>query len=144
MPGVAVSVGGIYVGSRYEDDDNAVCWELKGVNLEVNYPAKDYVVDLCFKTYVLGGLMSEVAGTGIHAMKVIRRQRRLIVGIEVPPELGDLDDYRLWMLATLGELPPFIRGHAPARSKKFPLERLADEVDALRERWRDHLAGATT
>ncbi len=62
----------------------AACEELGIVNGDVDF--SDYVVDLCFMTYVQDGLgASDAAGMGIRPGMVGRTQHRFIVNLEVPP-----------------------------------------------------------
>lgn len=130
---VAVKVGGMYVGGRLRDC-NMVCQELRDLVGPVDFD--DYVVDLCFMTYTAGGLGSEhAAGSGIAPGMVGRKQRRFIVNIEVPPALADLSTYRSWMANALSEVAQIVRDYLPTKSKTYPAERLASEIDDLRTRW---------
>ena len=123
----------MYVGGRSRDD-NLVCHELRDLARPVDY--NDFVVDLCFMTYTSGGLGSEyAAGVGISPGMVGRKQRRFIVNVEVPPDLPDLTAYRSWMAEALSEVAGLIRDYLPTKSRSYPAERLATEVDDLRARW---------
>jgi hypothetical protein len=130
---MAVKVGGMYVGGRMRDD-NAVCAELRQLAGAVD--VDDYVVDLCFMTYTVGGLGSDyAAGVGVSPGMVGRKQGRFIVNVEVPPALPDLHAYRTWMSRTLTEVAAIVRDYLPTKSKTYPAERLASELDDLRTRW---------
>lgn len=123
----------MYVGGRSRDD-NIVCQELRDLVGPVDLD--DYVVDLCFMTYTAGGLGSEyAAGVGISPGMVGRKQRRFIVNLEVPPALADLAAYRRWMADALGDVADLVRGYLPTKSRAYPAERLASEVDDVRTRW---------
>lgn len=128
-----MKVGGMYVGGRSRDD-NVVCRELRDLVGPVDF--EDYVVDLCFMTYTAGGLGSDyAAGVGIRPRLVGRKQRRFIVNLEVPPALPDLTAYRRWMAEALSDVSDLVRNYLPTKSKTYPAERLASEVDDLRTRW---------
>lgn len=130
---VGVKVGGINVGGPLRND-NLVCAELRDLNGSVDFD--DYVVDLCFMTYVPGGIGSEWAeGIGVSPGMVGRKQRRFIIKIEVPPTLTDLPAYRSWMADALAQAADLIRDYLPKKAKVYPAERLAAEVDDLRYRW---------
>jgi hypothetical protein len=123
----------MYVGgrSRY---DNVVCRELRDLVGAVDF--EDYAVDLCFMTYTPDGLGSDyAAGVGVSPGLVGRKQRRFIVNLEVPPALPDLIAYRTWMAQALSEVADLVRNYLPTKSKTYPAERLASEVDELRTRW---------
>ncbi|KGN35030.1 hypothetical protein N802_01760 [Knoellia sinensis KCTC 19936] len=133
-----MKVGGIYVAGGYRLD-NQVCGELRQISGAVD--PSDYFVDLCFMTYTPGGVGSDyAAGTGIRPGMVGRKQKRFIVDVEVPPDLGDLDAYRAWMATALAEVAAIVRDHLPTKNKSYPSERLASEVDELRARWNVHVS----
>ena len=139
---VSVVVGGIYVDRAATKSANEVCRELRHVNGKPDLT--DYYVDLCFMTYVEDGLGStDAKGRGIAPMMVGRLQRRFIVSIEVPPGLAGQDAYRAWMVTALSEVAALVREYLPRKGKAYPAERLANEVDELRARWRVHVAART-
>lgn len=139
---VSVVVGGVYVDRAATRTANEVCAELRAVN---GIPdLADYHVDLCFLTYVEGGLGSDgVAGTGIRPGMVGRKQRRFIVYLEVPPSLPNRLAYGKWLASALGQAATIVRDYLPRKGKGYPAERLAAEIDDLRRRWVGHL-GVTT
>lgn len=131
---MSVKVGGIYVDRAETRVANEVCAELRRVSGEID--STDYVVDLCFMTYLEGGMRSEdVAGTGIRPGTVGRRQRRFMVWIEVPPLLEDRKAYARWIAEALFEAAKIVSDYLPRKAKAYPAERLAEEVNALRNRW---------
>ena len=109
---MAVKVGGIIsAGARLP---NEVRDELQRVSADVDYG--DYVVDLCFLTYSQGGPGSEhAAGVGIRPRMVGRTQKRFIIELEVPPELGDRATYRHWYGYALTEAAAITREHLPRK-----------------------------
>jgi len=135
---MSVEVGGIYVAGVSTRVANQVCQELGSVNGDVDFD--DYVVDLCFMTYVEGGLGADyAAGVGIRPGMVGRTQRRFIINLEVPPGMADRQAYATWITQALTTAAEIVRDVLPRRSKKYPAERLAAEVLALRERWISHI-----
>jgi SAM-dependent methyltransferase len=129
---MAVKVGGIIAAGA--GLPNAIHKELSRIAVDTDYD--DYVVDLCFLTYVLGGLGTEYAtGVGIRPRMVGRTQKRFIIELEVPPTLEDRAAYRAWYANALVEAAAITRDYLPRRGKSYPAERLADELDDLCHRW---------
>lgn len=115
--------------------------ELRELNGPVHY--SDYVVDLCFMTYVPGGLGADhAAGVGIRAGMVGRKQRRFIVNLEVPPAMTDRQSCRMWIGVALTAAAALVRDLLPRKGKTYPVDRLVAEVEALHERWMQHVAGS--
>lgn len=135
---MAIKVGGIYTGGRLRAD-NAACHLLRELNGPTDFD--DYVVDLCFTTYTANGIGHQyAAGLGIRPGMVGRKQRRFIVDIEVPPGLPDANAYAVWMTSALAEVGRIVRTYLPTKSKEYPAERLAAEVEALRLIWQQRHA----
>jgi len=138
---VSIKVGGIHVASVTTGAAQEALREL-GV-LAGPVDLADYVVDLCFLTYVKDGLGSQyAAGVGIRPGMVGRKQRRFIINLEVPPELKDRAGVDVWITAALEEAAAITRAYLPRKSRQYPADRLAGEIDELRTRWVDHAAGA--
>jgi SAM-dependent methyltransferase len=129
---MAVKVGGVVTaGAGVPNDVQA---ELVAINGAVDY--SDYVVDLCFLTYSLGGFAYDYAiGVGIRPRLVGRTQKRFIIELEVPASLPDRAAYREWYLYALGRAAEITREHLPRKGKSYPTERLAAELDELHARW---------
>lgn len=76
-------------------------------------------------------LRGSAAGPGT----VGRVQHRFIVDLEEPPALPDLTACGRWVAEALCDVTFLVRNGLPTRSKTYPAERLASEVDDLRVRW---------
>ena len=136
---MAIKVGGIYASGMSTRTANEMCRELRAINGAVEL--SDYVVDLCFLTYVPGGLGSDyAAGTGIQPGAVGRKQRRFIINLEVPPTLTERATCAAWIGDALAQAARITRDYLPRKGKAYPADRLADEVDELRARWIAHLS----
>jgi hypothetical protein len=138
---VSVKVGGIHVSSVATGPANEALRELRKLTEPLDLA--DYVVDLCFLTSVKGGLGSDyAAGTGIRPAMVGWKQRRFIINLEVPPDLTDQAGIRAWITAALEEAADVTRAYLSRKSKHYPAEHLAGEIDNLRARWVDHAGSA--
>jgi len=136
---MAVKVGGIYWDRSATRQANAICQEVKSVN--GSWDQTDYFVDLAFPTYVADGEGSDgVAGTGIRPGMIGRKQRRFIILIEVPPLLPDRAAHANWMTEALQQSAEIVRNYLPRKAKTYPADRLADEVQSLRDRWVEYIA----
>jgi hypothetical protein len=62
-----------------------------------------------------------------------RKQRRFIIWHSVPVGLNDAESVTAWLAAALPETARLIREHLPRRSKAYPSEELAAEVECLRD-----------
>jgi hypothetical protein len=117
---------------------NELCRELRAISDSVDF--SDYVVDLCFLTYVADGLGADyAAGTGIRPGLVGRKQHRFIINLEVPPGLTDRETCGAWIGNALAVAAQITRDYLPRKGKTYPAGRLADEVDDLRTRWITHM-----
>jgi hypothetical protein len=133
---MAITVGGIYVMTPATRLANDVCSRLDAVAGPWKEDDQDYLIDLAFLTYEADGLGAELAaGTGIRPGPVGRTQRRFIIWIEVPPKLADEATYNDWMTGCLSEAATIVRQHLPRKSKAYPAEDLALELDHLKDRW---------
>jgi hypothetical protein len=68
-----------------------------------------------------------------------RKQRRFIVKVAPPPGLQDEASLLRWLVPSLAEVARLCRDYLPAKSRQYPAEDLALEVEALAEhlaRWR--------
>ena len=101
----------------------------------------DYVVDIGFATWSPGlgppppGMPTE---PGVTAWMVGRKQRRFIVKVAPPPGLSDEQSLLAWLVPALGEVARLCRDYLPTKSRQYPAEALAQEVEALA----DHLRAA--
>jgi len=137
---VSIKVAGIHVSGVTTGAAREALRELR--ELAGALDLADYVIDLCFLTYVKDGLGSEyAAGVGIRPGMVGRKQRRFIINLEVPPELTDRAGIDVWITAALEEAADITRAYLPRKSRQYPADRLAGEIDELRARWVDHAAG---
>jgi SAM-dependent methyltransferase len=129
---MSVMVGGIiWAGSGLP---NEVRDELFRIADDVDFD--DYYVDLCFLTYPASMTVPNyAAGVGIRPGMVGRTQKRFIINLEVPPSLEVRAAYRTWYAHALKQAAAITRDHLPRKGKSYPAERLASELDALRERW---------
>jgi hypothetical protein len=91
---------------------------------------QDFVVDVAFRSW---HLRREPEFTGVRAAMVGRKQRRFIVWHSVPFGLDTADAVRSWLVSVLPETARLVREYLPTKSKSYPVEQLANEVDDLRE-----------
>lgn len=61
-----------------------------------------------------------------------RRQRRFVILHSVPIGLDTPDAVRSWLMSVLPETARLVREYLPTRSKTYPVQELADEVEQLR------------
>ena len=116
---VSIKVGGIHVSSVATGPAQKALRELRELAGPLD-PA-DYLVDLCFLTYVKGGLGSEyAAGTGVRPGMVGRKQRRFIINLEVPPDLTDRAGIHVWITVALEQAAEITRACLPRKSKQYP------------------------
>jgi hypothetical protein len=90
---------------------------------------QDYAVDIAFRSWDPRKLPEF---TGVQAAMVGRKQRRFIIWHSVPIGLDTPDAVRSWLVSVLPETARLVREHLPSRSKTYPAEELADEVEQLR------------
>lgn len=126
---VAISTGGIIEGWGAPAD------ALQSVMREVaqfrrSRGEDDYVIDIAFR---LWDPRREPQFTGVRPGMVGRKQRRFIIWHSVPAGLDDAGSVTAWLAAALPETARLIREHLPRRSKAYPSEELAAEVDCLRD-----------
>ncbi|CAH0277070.1 hypothetical protein SRABI26_03833 [Arthrobacter sp. Bi26] len=57
----------------------------------------------------------------------------LLSGIRVPKGLDTADAVRNWLVSVLPETARLVREYLPRKSKSYPSEQLAAEIDGLRE-----------
>lgn len=91
--------------------------------------AEDYVVDVAFRSW---DPREAPEFTGVRAAMVGRKQRRFIVWHSVPAGLDTPDAVRSWLASQLPETARLVREYLPTRSKAYPAEELAGEIDQLR------------
>jgi hypothetical protein len=98
----------------------------------------DYVIDIAFR---LWDPRREPQFTGVRPGMVGREQRRFIIWHSVPVGLNDVESVTAWLAAALPETARLIREHLPRRSKAYPSEELAAEVECLRDEllWPGHV-----
>jgi hypothetical protein len=96
---------------------------------------EDYVVDIAFRTWRNA---SESEFTGVRAGSVGRSQRRVIIWHGVPVGLDTDEAISKWLAEVLPETSRLLREWLPTRSKKYPAQELANEVDALRNFLQDN------
>ncbi|MDQ0276539.1 hypothetical protein QO003_000842 [Arthrobacter silviterrae] len=126
---MAISTGGIV------EDWGPPRWALQEVKKQVATFAprqsdQDYVVDVAFRSW---HLHKEPEFTGVQAAMVGRKQRRFIVWHSVPKGLDTAEAVRDWLVSVLPETARLVREYLPGKSKSYPSEELAAEIDGLRE-----------
>jgi hypothetical protein len=89
----------------------------------------DYVVDIAFRSW---DPRKEPEFTGVQPAMVGRKQRRFIVWHSVPSGLDTADSVRTWLATVLPETARLVREHLLTRSKSYPAEELAAEIEQLR------------
>ncbi|MGA9224452.1 MAG: hypothetical protein WBZ57_25035 [Pseudomonas graminis] len=90
---------------------------------------EDYVVDIAFRSW---HVHREPEFSGVQADMVGRKQRRFVVWHSVPLGLDTAEAVRKWLVSVLPETARLVREYLPTKSKAYPAEQLATEVDALR------------
>ena len=71
--------------------------------------------------------------TSVRPGMVGCKQRRFIIWHSVPAGLDDAESVTAWLAAALPETARLVREHLPRKSKAYPSEELADEVECLRD-----------
>lgn len=101
----------------------------------------EYALDLGFFTWS-EGVGARPPGSpgspGVQPWMVGRKQRRFIVRLAVPAGLSDEAEVLGWLVPSLAEVARLCREYLPTKSKQYPAESLAEEVEALAE----HLSGS--
>jgi len=96
----------------------------------------DYTLDLGFFTWSKG-LGPPPQGSpqepGVSPWMVGRKQRRFIVKLAPPPGLSDEASLLAWLVPALDEVATLCRDYLPIKSRRYPAESLALEVEALAE-----------
>jgi hypothetical protein len=90
----------------------------------------EYVVDIGFWTGEDAG--PESPPFGVTPGPVGRTQHRFIVWHRLPRGLPDVDAVRAWFAENLGTTEDLVRSYLPRKSKTYPAEHLAAEIQALR------------
>lgn len=88
----------------------------------------DHVVDIAFRSWH-GFRQPEFVG--VQPGAVGRTQRRFIVWHSVPQGLVSDEQAQRWLASVLPETARLCREHLPTRSRAYPAEDLAREVEAL-------------
>ena len=94
----------------------------------------DYAVDLGFFTWrpALGPPPpGSPESPGVRPWMVGRKQRRFIVQLAPPPGLDTESALLAWLLPALHEVAQLCRDYLPTKSRQYPAESLALEVEAL-------------
>jgi hypothetical protein len=97
-------------------------------------PDDDYALDLGFFTWSdgLGPVPPGRPGSpGVRPWMVGRKQRRFIVELAPPAGLDDETAVLDWLLPALNEVAGLCREYLPTKSRQYPAESLAVEVEAL-------------
>jgi hypothetical protein len=89
----------------------------------------EYAVDVAFRSW---DPRRTPEFTGVMAAMVGRKQRRFIVWHSVPIGLETSDAVRSWLVSVLPETARLVREHLPTKSKAYPAEELAIEIEQLR------------
>jgi hypothetical protein len=90
----------------------------------------DYVIDIAF---LLWDPRRQPEFTGVRPGMVGRKQRRFIIWHSVPAGLDDTGSVRAWLVSVLPETARLVRDHLPRKSKAYPCQELAAEIEKLRE-----------
>ena len=90
---------------------------------------EDYAVDIAFRSWDPRKVPDF---TGVQPGPVGRKQRRFIVWHSVPLGLETTDAVRAWLAGVLPETARLVREYLPTKSKAYPAEDLAIEVEQLR------------
>jgi hypothetical protein len=89
----------------------------------------DYVLDLALRDTFFDP--NEERYFGVRPGMVGRKQRRFIIWFSVPPDLADRDAAWTWFVEQLPEASRLVREYLPRKSKAYPIDQLADELDRL-------------
>lgn len=90
---------------------------------------EEYAVDIAFRSW---HPRKTPEFTGVRAGMVGRKQRRFIVWHSVPKGLETTEAVRSWLVSVLPETARLVREHLPTKSKAYPAEQLAFEIEQLR------------
>ena len=128
---MSISAGGVF-GLGESAASNAA---YKAVMREISAFAPrqgedDYVVDIGFWTGDDAG--PESPPFGVTPGPAGRTQHRFIVWHRLPRGLPDVDAVRSWFAENLGATEDLVRSYLPRKSKAYPAELLAAEIQALR------------
>ncbi len=88
----------------------------------------DYFVDIAFRSW---HNFREPEFEGVRPDMVGRKQRRFVVWHSVPLGLATDTDARRWLSSVLPETARLCREHLPTKSRVYPAEELAREVESL-------------
>lgn len=88
----------------------------------------DYFVDVAFRSW---HNFREPEFHGVQPDMVGRKQRRFIVWHSVPQGLATDAQAQRWLASVLPETARLCREHLPTKSRAYPAEELAREVEAL-------------
>lgn len=88
----------------------------------------DYFVDIAFRSW---HNFREPEFHGVRPDMVSRKQRRFVVWHSVPQGLATDADAKRWLASVLPETARLCREHLPTKSRAYPAEELAREVEAL-------------
>jgi len=89
----------------------------------------DYVVDIAFRSW---DPRKPPEFVGVKAGMVGRKQRRFIVWHSVPVGLETQEAVTSWLASVLPETTRVVREHLPTKSKAYPADELAIEIEQLR------------
>ena len=95
----------------------------------------DYVVDVAMRSW---HNFREPEFTGVQAATVGRTQRRFIVWHSVPQGLETPESVRSWLASVLPETARLGREHLPKKSRAYPAELLAVQVEGLMRHLQDN------
>ncbi len=88
----------------------------------------DYFVDIAFRSW---HNFRQPDFQGVRPDMVGRKQRRFVVWHSVPQGLATDADAQRWLASVLPETARLCREHLPTKSRAYPAEELAREVEAL-------------
>ena len=100
----------------------------------------EYVLDLGFFTWSAGlgpPPPDSPESPGVRPWMVGRKQRRFVVQLAPPTGLEDEAAVLGWLKPSLAEVARLCREYLPTKSRQYPAESLAQEVETLAE----YLAG---
>ena len=137
---VAIITGGV-LGER-GDSGRALTAVMRRISAFAPRTSEDdYAVDLGFFSWSpsLGPPPPGAPNAaGVRPWMVGRKQRRFIVELAIPQGLEDEQAVLTWLVPSLLEVATLCREYLPTRSRQYPAESLAQEVEALAR----HLTGA--
>jgi hypothetical protein len=90
----------------------------------------DYAIDIAFR---LWDPRKQPEFAGVRPGMAGRNQRRFIIWHSVPAGLDDTGSVRAWLVSVLPETARLVREHLPRKSRAYPCQELAVEVEQLRE-----------